>query len=195
MAPAQKADRRIRRTHGLLHDALNALVHEKPYGAISVKEILARANVGRSTFYMHFGDKDELLVSGMQDMLRAARASQPKAVLQGPERIIWFSLPIFEHIHQHRRASVTGTRRGSAGRGTMHEHLRSVLVDLIAAEIDDEADCAGDARMSRYLLIRYVASTFVLVLDWWIDRRSPLGPAEIHGQFKALVLPTLLELA
>ena len=39
------ADRRVRKTHALLHDALASLVHEKPYDEIVVKEILARADV------------------------------------------------------------------------------------------------------------------------------------------------------
>lgn len=56
-------DRRVQRTQNLLHQALASLVLEKDYDSISVKEILDRANVDRSTFYMHFRDKDELLVS------------------------------------------------------------------------------------------------------------------------------------
>ena len=190
MAPGRNGDRRIRRTQGLLHDALNALVHEKPYGAISVKEILARANVGRSTFYMHFGDKDDLLISSMHDMLRAARSNRPQA-LHPRERIIWFSLPIFEHIHQRRSTSIAGTRRGSEGRAAMHSHLRSVLADLIAAEIEDGLGCGGAGAAPQDLLIQYVASTFILVLDWWIEHPSRLTPAEINGKFRALVLPAL----
>jgi hypothetical protein len=44
-------DRRIQKTQRLLHEALFSLIHEKSYDAIVVKEILDRANVGRSTFY------------------------------------------------------------------------------------------------------------------------------------------------
>ena len=58
-------DRRIQKTKALLHEALFSLIVEKNYESIVVNDILDRANVGRSTFYMHFGDKDELLVSGM----------------------------------------------------------------------------------------------------------------------------------
>ena len=58
----QVNDRRIQKTKNLLHQALGSLIREKPYDAIVVKEILDRANVGRSTFYTHFRDKDELLV-------------------------------------------------------------------------------------------------------------------------------------
>lgn len=68
-------DRRILRTRGLLHEALTALVHEKGYDAVSVRDILERANVGRSTFYMHFGSKDELLVSAIRETLLPVRAT------------------------------------------------------------------------------------------------------------------------
>ncbi len=192
MAQGKSGDRRVQRTQGLLHDALNALVHEKPYGAISVKEILGRANVGRSTFYMHFGDKDDLLISDMHDMLRVARSARPPSSLTRNERLTWFSLPIFEHIHQHRRTSVASTRLGSESRATMHAHLRSVLSELIAAEIADRpGDHGKTGPVPSDLLVRYVASSFVLVLDWWIEQRSPLSPAEVNDRFRALVLPTL----
>ncbi|MGE5109488.1 MAG: TetR/AcrR family transcriptional regulator [Acidobacteriaceae bacterium] len=59
----------MQKTQNLLRDALVALISEKPYDSIVVKEILDRANVGRSTFYMHFRDKDDLLLSGIQQML------------------------------------------------------------------------------------------------------------------------------
>ncbi len=86
-------DRRAEKTEALLREALGALIREKSYDDIVVKEILARADVGRSTFYAHFHDKDELLLSGIQDMLRSA---------QSREGIVWFSLPILEHIEEHR---------------------------------------------------------------------------------------------
>jgi AcrR family transcriptional regulator len=46
-----------------------SLISEKAYDAIVVKEILDRANIGRTTFYTHFRDKDELLASSIQEML------------------------------------------------------------------------------------------------------------------------------
>src|SRR6266567_9635349 len=59
-------DRRVQRTRRLLHKALMSLILEKKYESITVQEILDRADVGRSTFYMHFQDKDQLLFSGFQ---------------------------------------------------------------------------------------------------------------------------------
>src|SRR6266705_7027751 len=64
----RKEDRRVRRTRESLHDALISLALEKNYDSITVQEILDRADVGRSTFYVHFSDKNELLISEMDNL-------------------------------------------------------------------------------------------------------------------------------
>ena len=52
-------DRRVQRTRKLLQDALMALILEKGYEAVTIQDIIDRANVGRSTFYAHFLDKQQ----------------------------------------------------------------------------------------------------------------------------------------
>jgi hypothetical protein len=39
--------------------------------------------------------------------------------------------------------------------------------------------------------VQYVASTFILVLNWWVESRSPLPPQEADALFRRLVMPTL----
>jgi AcrR family transcriptional regulator len=78
MVAQQKTDRRVARTQKLLRDALHSLIHERDYDSIVVKEILDRANVGRSAFYTHFRDKDELLVSAFHDILGVVPSARPQ---------------------------------------------------------------------------------------------------------------------
>lgn len=184
-------DRRIQKTQDLLRRALVSLLAEKPYDAIVVKEILDRANVGRSTFYMHFRDKDDLLVSGIHDMLRPVHSLEPPPSTKLHERVLWFSLPIFEYHYQHRHAGAD--RIGSRGRAILHDHLRNVLANVIAAAV--KSDVRAGPRSPRgipaELLSEYVASTFVLVLNWWLDKKMSLSPREINDLFRKLVSPTL----
>src|SRR5262245_40478418 len=56
-------DRRVQRTPQVLQEALVALILEKGYEAVTIQHVIDRANVGRSTFYAHFHDKEELLLS------------------------------------------------------------------------------------------------------------------------------------
>jgi AcrR family transcriptional regulator len=148
------------------------LIHEKPYDAIALKEILHRANVGRSTFYTHFRDKDELLATAMDDLMGTA-AAEP--------RLLRFSLPIFRHVDHHRHA----TRMGASGRASLHARLEREIAGVVAAEL------RGGALVPTELAIRHVTATFRTVLDWWVDTNSALSPAEVDGLFRALVLPAL----
>ncbi|MBV9340037.1 MAG: helix-turn-helix transcriptional regulator [Acidobacteria bacterium] len=45
------------------------LIQEKPIEEITVQEVLDRASVGRSTFYLHFKDKDDLLFAQLEQFL------------------------------------------------------------------------------------------------------------------------------
>jgi AcrR family transcriptional regulator len=188
---ARVPDRRVARTHQLLRDALHSLIREKDYDSIVVKEILDRANVGRSAFYTHFRDKDELLASGIHDILGSVPSTHPKTGDGRNERILWFSLPIFEHLDRHRR---TGELKlGPRGRAILHGHLQKVLAELITEDVGKSLQgrrkTAG--RIPPEILVQYVASTFILVLNWWVESRSPLPPKEVNDLFRALIVPTL----
>ncbi len=78
-------DRRVRRTRELLRSALLSLIQEKGYDRITVQDILDRADIGRSTFYAHYRDKDDLFRAGFED-IRAALAAERDAAEQGTGR-------------------------------------------------------------------------------------------------------------
>src|SRR5260370_827357 len=70
----QKTDRRSQRTYRLVSSAFAELVVEKPYDEILVQDILDRANIGRTTFYAHYFDKEDVLNSIIeQEMERLTR--------------------------------------------------------------------------------------------------------------------------
>lgn len=183
-------DRRIQKTQNLLRRALVSLIAEKPYDSIVVKEILDRANVGRSTFYMHFRDKDDLLVSGIHNMLGPV-PSPTRTHGKGQDRTLWFSLPVFEHHYRH--AHAWGDRIGAKGRAILHEYLRRVLTNIIAEVMKKGSPLGRQSpqQIPPEVVSVYVASTFVLVLNWWLDNKMRLPPKEINELFLKLTLPTL----
>ena len=64
-------DRRIQRTRQLLREALFALIVERGYEAITVQDITERANLGRTTLYLHYRDKEELLKASIKALIYA----------------------------------------------------------------------------------------------------------------------------
>jgi AcrR family transcriptional regulator len=165
------------------------MIRERDYQSISVSDVLERANVGRSTFYTHFRDKDDLFASTVQEMLESFQTSaRPR--LDSTDRIVSFSLPFFEHIQHHSGAG--DARPGSRSRAMLHEQFRCILADWIADAISEQATRPYRRdRLAPELLAQYVASTFVLVLNWWIDQRCSIVPAEADKLFRLLVLPAL----
>lgn len=183
-------DRRVQRTKTSLHGALLELAREKPYPSIAVKDILDRANVGRSTFYTHFRDKHDLLESGILDVLRSMHRQPPSS--SRLERILAFSLPVLQHIDEHRRAA--GATMVREGRLVMHEHLLDVLTNLLTDQLAATAVSRSDPIIPSDVAARYVASTFVLILNEWVDNDRPWTPAAADDRFRRLVVPTLTTL-
>jgi tetracycline repressor-like protein len=140
---------------------------------------------------MHFRDKNDLLISGLHDMLGSVRSAGLPPSATRSERFIWFSLPIFEHVNVHRRTSAA--KMGTRGRAIVHEHLRKVLAELIIDDVrkDFRGRRKTTVQISPDLVVQYLASTFILVLNWWVESRSALPAKEIDDLFRALVLPTL----
>jgi len=65
-----RLDPRVRRTRQLLLRALQELMAEKSFQAITVQNIAERATVNRATFYAHFTDKYALLEFSVREMFR-----------------------------------------------------------------------------------------------------------------------------
>jgi AcrR family transcriptional regulator len=168
----------VQKTQRSLHEALFGLVREKDYDDIPVHDILERANVGRSTFYAHFGGKDELLASGIEHMVtRSDRRSMTS-----------FSLTVFEHHDQHRRTGSMTPKTLTL----LHDRLRAVVAERVREDVQQSMwSHPGGPIVPVDLLAQFVASTFVVVLDWWLDTRSPLAPAEVNDLFCSLVARAL----
>ena len=190
MPPRGRDDRRVRATKRRLRAALAALVHEKPLEAVAVKEILARADVARSTFYAHFRDKEELLASAIRESLRGGRVGPPPRAVPSDD-VLDFSLPLLGHVERH--LDGVGPRTTAHGRRALHEHLRHELTALVEERLRraPRGRASGDDATPPDLLARHVVATFLLVLEWWSERRPRPTAHVADAQFRALVLPAL----
>jgi len=190
-------DRRVQRTRRLLHKALMSLILEKKYEDITVQEILDRADVGRSTFYMHFQHKDELLVSGfqyLQSFLESVQEASTTVPGKSYERMIGFSLAMFEHAHEYRR--VNRALLGSDAEAVVRRRIHSVLAGIVWRELKLELRSRkrGNAPVSPELLSHFLVSTYISVLTWWLNSRNPISPKDINVAYRQLVLPCLMSI-
>jgi AcrR family transcriptional regulator len=179
----RKPDVRIRRTHERLGRSLIELIQEKPMESVTVQEVLDRAGVGRATFYAHFRDKDDLLLSQLEVFLEMMSTSL-SAKNEASRRVVPVA-ELFEHIgEQHRiyRALVEAGRlhdffdlaQGYFARG-IERRLRELNrpVAVPPGQLPVHAAAA--------------AGSLLALLRWWLDRKSKPSPAEMDTLFHRTV--------
>jgi AcrR family transcriptional regulator len=173
---AARKDRRIQRTQQLLRASLLALVREKGFEALSVREIVDRANVGRTTFYAHFSNKEELLLHGFDELRVLLRQRQREARARPggrSERLFGFSRELFEHVDGHR-----GVFRA----------IQSLLIELVREDVKLALPPSRAKTAQREPLVQFIAGALFGLLTWWLDETPRRSPAEIDGTFRRLAL-------
>jgi len=175
-----KTDRRIVQTRNRLGDALVALMQEKPFEEITVQHVLERAGVGRSTFYVHYRDKNDLFLSDVEDflelmsnVLRRHQAS-PKRLLPVEE--------FFTHIREVRDFHAALVRSGKMN------DVMSLARGFFARSIEERLQSAGVAiePTSRAAHAQALAGSFLSLLEWWIDKGMKPDPREMDTLFHQL---------
>src|SRR3954453_3080086 len=161
---------------------------EKSSDAVTVQDIIDRADVGRSTFYSHFTDKRDLLDSGFED-LNQLLAQPPPSPAQGREGILRFSLPLFQHAHTHQQlARALAARRGGS---PVHDRFHNVLTSTIRAELDELVAQHQEALPADDLTVGYIAGALLAVITSWLDTARHKTPQEVDALFHTLVDPGL----
>ncbi len=180
----RKQDRRSQRTYHLVNNAMMALLMEKRYDAITVQDILDRANIGRSTFYAHYYDKEDVLVSITEQMLDlfSQRMQQEEA---GPELLP--GLELFRHAQQmHQQFQVL--LKGQSG-----EVLLKTVQALLSKNIEQALASAFAGKRSPSVPLavasQYLAGAFLSLLKWWLEAEMPYSPERMVEMFQQLALP------
>src|ERR1700685_590308 len=77
--PLPLVERKQRQARQRIIEAARELFLERGFDGVSVGDIAERAEVGRTTFFRHFGDKQEVLFSKNQEQLATIAAAQDLA--------------------------------------------------------------------------------------------------------------------
>jgi AcrR family transcriptional regulator len=182
----EQTDRRSRRSRRLIADALFALMQEKRYNRITVQEIIDRADVGRSTFYAHYRSKEDVLVSGIEQMLVQLHA-QLLASEALPASQLLPSLGLFRHVAEMLPAYHALVRGGSVEMiyDAFHRYLREHAARRLAELVKD----GYTLDLPAEILADYLAGAFLTLLRWWLDHGLLYSPEQMHATFQQLVLP------
>lgn len=184
----EKEDRRVQRTRQLLKDALVALIEERGYEAVTVQDILDRANLGRSTFYAHYSDKDALLFSTFEK-LQGAFDVHAQGVTPGKAHAanMDLSLTLFRHVEGN-RALFKSLMRGKSG-DMLREHAYTYLSSELRGHLRLALPAARLKAPETQAAVHFLISAFVSMLTWWLAQDYPRTAADVDALFKRLAMP------
>lgn len=177
-------DRRVRRTRDLLHRSLIGLILEKGYGRITVQDILDGADVGRSTFYTHYRDKDALLLDGGLDHLRAILADAPDRppMTNGVAPVLPAALAVLRLVDSNRR--LYRAMIGSRGSDLIVASARTMLGDVLAEQLRARLPHHDAPQLD--VAVVFLVSALMGLISWWLDEQVPLSAQEMYARFEDL---------
>ena len=183
VSPPRPPDLRIRRTRERLGAALIALIQEKTMDRVTVQEVLERARVGRSTFYVHYRDKDDLLLSQLEHFLEMVSGSLNKRREQS--RRVLPVAELFEHI-----GSQNKVYRALADCGRLIDFFE-LAQEYFSRAIEQRLKLSKRiAKLPpRELRARSsaLAGSLIALLRWWIEHGTKEPPQAMDALFHQMV--------
>jgi AcrR family transcriptional regulator len=181
--PEPRLDPRARRTRDRLGDALVELVQEKPFDSITVQDVLDRAGVSRSTFYVHYRDKHDLFLSDVDEFLDMA-ANMLTQAGDRSDRVAGVR-EFFAHVGSNRplySALVTAGRIADFMELAQGHFARGIERRLAASP-----RAAAAAPETRALMAHGFAAAMLSMLTWWMERGSATSPEQVDALFHDMV--------
>ncbi len=178
-----KVDSRVRRTRNLLGDALLELMQERPFESITVQHVLDRAGIGRSTFYAHYRDKNDLFLSDMEDFLEMM-----SSLLLRRQEVSNRVAPVrefFAHVAEmrHLLSALTAADK-------MRDFLE-MAQGYFARSIDERLATLAASRAipvsQRTAMAHACAGSLLSLISWWIAQSSPASPEAMDELYHQMV--------
>lgn len=191
----KKYDRRVRRTRRALKDALIKLILEEGYDSVTIEEITERADLGRTTFYLHFRDKEELLMQAIDTICEEfieqhssllAEIDSPKNALKQlrynlDERILF-------HIFAHARDNADLYRVMLRGEGGARATQR--FADIIRDETIKRLNRIRglEIKVPAEIFAVYFTGMLMELVTWWLEEDQPFTIEEMVSFFQQMFL-------
>jgi AcrR family transcriptional regulator len=183
-----KSDRRSERTQRLLGEALVKLLEEKKYGEITIQDLLDQADIGRSTFYAQYYDKDDLLSSRMEQII--AQLCQRIGTDPASPSVPLPTLGFLQHIYEHRNSrwlpSMIHGQYGDLLTQGLHTALGAQLEQYLHSK-----DALPSDEVAKQSILHLIVGGFLSLVRWWVDTDFKARPERINAAFQQAIMPLL----
>ncbi|MEZ4670025.1 MAG: helix-turn-helix domain-containing protein [Anaerolineae bacterium] len=180
---SDKLDRRVQRTRQLLVRTLMELIAEKSYDAITIQDITDRANLGRTTFYLHYQTKDDLLLGHFADFatsLNLNSMSREELLGDPPSAALVTFLTQLSGAQTIYHAFTAGKEAKFLLRGIQEQMMQNLGSSLNAAFPDYSPNLSLD------LLTQYIVGAQLALMDWWMTTRTDYSAEQLAAALHQL---------
>jgi AcrR family transcriptional regulator len=180
MARLTKLTDRGHGTERHLRDVLFGLIIEKGYDHVSIKDITGRAGIDRTTFYLHFKDKDDLFEKSQRWMIDDLAAVRAQSGVKYPGVAF-----IFEHMAGNRDQylAIWRSEGVASATGMVENHIAAIMVPILASMLRDNGI---ESPQDIEPVARYLTGALRGLARWWLEAGMPKTPAEMSALFMKL---------
>lgn len=179
-----KLDPRVKRTRRLLGDALVALILEKGYEDITIKEITDRAEVAYITFFRHYDSIDELLMQVLGGGMMELRGEIEKLAAHSAEHPIDAEgAIIFKHAADN--AELFKILLESSGAARIRKAVQAEIAQLFLQTCDllRRPDCL----IPDVVAANHIAASLLSLIEYWLAQDMPYSVEQMGKIYGKLI--------
>lgn len=186
----QKLDPRVVRTRELLRNALIHLIQEKGFDAVKVQDITEYATLNKATFYLHYRDKEDLLIRSIYQLLQELDAkiglpNIPLSELTTPFLLKTITA-MFEHFAQN--ADFYRVVFTKIGTPPVIAAIQNPVEAIVHRWLTKLQDAQTQALVDLDMITRYISGGCVSLLQGWLSQPEPRPPEYVAQQFLSLIV-------
>lgn len=202
--PSKKIDRRVSRTRRALRSSILDLILERGYESITVEEITARADLGRTTFYLHYHDKEELFLETIGELVddlvhQISQIPISAWILpEPPSPAIGMSAAPIKLTFQH-AADNAGLYRiimqgeaAYAAKKRLREIINRAVQEFLQVKQEKE-HLVINPQVPLEVFGSYLAVSWMGTIAWWLEEDMPYNPEEMAQMFQKMFLQGAIE--
>lgn len=174
--------RRVLKTRREIYNAMLELLQTKPYSKITIQDIIDKAEIGRSTFYLHFETKDELLFSVIQYLFKSFSEKLPSF------SDVPYSIPIKEIFTriQVNHDLLCGIYKSTYGE-LLFTKFQEYWNQVITERIKNQPNQYQQPDVPLELYVNHITGSVMNMLKWWLANDSSISPEKMEQYWHSLI--------
>jgi AcrR family transcriptional regulator len=186
----KKTDLRVIRTRKNINEAFLKLIQQKGFDSVTIQDIANEALINRATFYLHYEDKFDLLKKMSNTIIEELMNSiNPAYHIEDKEVKIKKLQSTIENVYEcvSKNHTFFKVMFGEHGVYNFRNDLEEMVRNKFSKNMTDLGVHPSDFEIPKDLIVHFICSAFVGVIQWWLKEDMNPSPREMSLQLSKIV--------